>query len=255
MAQWLLVVATVLVVLGGVWGASAFRPGGQSIGSLSCMILAFGCQVGVLGIRGEMRGKCPLADYGEILAFLAWALVLFYLVVGPAYRLSLLGLFTAPVVAIFQLVALLPGVMESNPVAVNEVDPWGEAHAAFSVLSYGAFALAAIAAIMFLVLNKKLKEQQLSSSLFRKLPPARSLLDSIIRLTSIGAGILTIGIISAFLMERDSAVGSHLVAAIATWLAYLVVVLMYFWRGITPRRLSSSVIVVFILSLLVFAFV
>ena len=56
-------------------------------------------------------------------------------------------------------------------------------------------------------------------------------------------------------MERDSAVGSHLVAAIATWLAYLVVVLMYFWRGITPRRLSSSMIVVFILSLLVFAFV
>jgi ABC-type uncharacterized transport system permease subunit len=255
MAQWLLVVATVLVVLGGVWGATAFRPGGRNIGTLSCMVLAFICQMGVLGIRGELRGKCPLGDYGEILAFLAWALVLFYLVVGPAYRLSLLGLFTAPVVAIFQVVAVLPGVMDRDPVAVVEVDPWGEAHAAFSVLSYGAFALAAIAALMFLVLNKKLKDQQLGSSLFRKLPPARSLLDSIVRLTSIGAGILTIGIISAFLMERDNTFDSHLVAAIATWLAYLAVVFMYFWRGITPRRLSSSVIIVFILSLLVFAFV
>ncbi|MDG2486340.1 MAG: cytochrome c biogenesis protein CcsA [Roseibacillus sp.] len=255
MAQWLLFVATILVLLGGVWGMTAFRPGGRNIGTLSCMILAFICQMGVLGIRGELRGKCPLGDYGEILAFLAWALVLFYLVVGPVYRVSLLGFFTAPVVAVFQLVALVPGVMDSDPVAVTKVDPWGEAHAAFSVLSYGAFALAAIAGLMFLVLNKKLKAQQLGSALFRRLPPVRSLLDSVVRLTSIGAGILTIGIISAFLMDRDNALGSHLVAAIATWLAYLGVVFMYFWRGITPRRLSSSVIIVFILSLLVFAFV
>ena len=34
---------------------------------------------------------------------------------GPAYRISLLGVFTAPVVAVFQAIALLPGVLEANP--------------------------------------------------------------------------------------------------------------------------------------------
>ena len=73
--------------------------------------------------------------------------------VGPTYRISLLGLFTAPVVAVFQLVALVPGMMDRNPAKVEKVDPWGESHAAFSVLSYGAFALAAIAALMLAALG------------------------------------------------------------------------------------------------------
>ena len=65
--------------------------------------------------------------------------------VGPTYRISLLGLFTAPVVAIFQVVALAPGMLERDPQRADHVDPWGEAHAAFSVLAYGAFALGAVA--------------------------------------------------------------------------------------------------------------
>lgn len=255
MAQWLLVAATVLVVLGGALGLQAVRAGSRSRWTVMCMLLAFVCQLGVLGVRGELRGKCPLGDYGEILAFLAWSLVLFYLVVGPAYRLSLLGLFTAPVVAIFQVVALAPGMLESEPKKVPEVDAWGEAHAAFSVLSYGAFALGAVAALMFLVLNKKLKDHQLGSSLFKNLPPARSLLNCVIRLTLLGAGILTVGIVAAFMMESRDSYFSHLVAAVGTWLSYLILLGWHFWRGITPRRLSTSVIVLFVLSLLVFAFV
>ena len=253
MAQWLLIAATVLAVLGGTLGMQAVRDGYRSPWTLVCMLGVFLCQVGVLGVRGELRGKCPLGDYGEILSFLAWSLVLFYLVVGPAYRISLLGLFTAPVVAIFQVVAI--GLLESDVEKVPSVDAWGEAHAAFSVLSYGAFALAAVASLMFLVLNKKLKHHEFGSKLFKNLPPVRSLLDSVIRLTCLGAGILTVGIVAAFMMERSDEMGAHLVAAIVTWLAYLALLGMHFWRGMTPRRLSFGVISLFVLSLLVFAFV
>lgn len=254
MAQWLLVSATVLVVLGGALGLQAVRVGHRSRWTLVCMLGAFLCQLGVLGVRGELRGKCPLGDYGEILAFLAWSLVLFYLVVGPTYRLSLLGMFTAPVVVIFQVFALAPGMLESAPEKVHQVDAWGETHAAFSVLSYGAFALGSVAALMFLVLNKKLKDHEFGSGLFKNLPPVRSLLDSVVRLTLLGTGILTVGIFAAFMMERNDS-WAHLLAAMGTWIAYLVVLVLYFWRGITPRRLSISVMSVFVLSLLVFAFV
>ncbi len=253
MAQWLLIAATVLAVLGGTLGLLAVRHGYRSRWTVICMLATFVCQLGVLGVRGELRGKCPLGDYGEILAFLAWSLVLFYLVVGPAYRISLLGLFTAPVVTIFQVVAI--GLLEANPERVYEVNAWGEAHAAFSVLSYGAFALAAVAALMFLVLNKKLKDHELGSSLFKNLPPVRSLLDSVVRLTALGAGILTVGIVAAFMMRRGEDALPHLVAAMATWAAYLGLLVMHFWRGITPRRMSIGVMSLFVLSLLVFAFV
>lgn len=243
-----------LVVLGGALGWQAVRIGHRSRWTLVCMLGAFVCQLGVLGVRGELRGKCPLGDYGEILAFLAWSLVLFYLVVGPTYRLSLLGLFTAPVVAIFQVVALAPGMLETAPEKVHLVDAWGETHAAFAVLSYGAFALASVAALMFLVLNKKLKDHELSSSLFKNLPPVRSLLDSVVRLVTLGLGILSVGIFAAFMMERNDS-WPHLLAAVGTWLAYFVVLFLHYWRGVTPRRLSMSVMIVFVLSLLVFAFV
>lgn len=255
MEQLLLALATLGAALAGALGVRGVRQGTRSRWTLVFMLATFACQLGLLQVRGELRGKCPLGDYGEILAFLAWSLVLFYLVVGPPYRLSLLGLFTAPVVVVFQLVALIPGMMEKDPVPVSEVDAWGEAHAAFSVLSYGAFALAAIAGLMFLVLNRQLKDAAFDSKLFKNLPPARTLLESIVRLVGLGTGILTVGIVTGFMMERGGDATGHLIAAVATWVAYVGLLVWHHLRGWTPRRLVWGVNVVFVLSLLVFAFV
>lgn len=253
MERWLLVGATVAVVLAGALGMQAVRGGRRSRWTLLLMLAAFILQLGVLGIRGEMRGQCPLGDFGEILVFLAWSLTLFYLVVGPAYRISLLGLFTAPVVAVFQVVALAPGLMNPAPERVAEVDPWREAHAAFSVLSYGAFALAAVAGLMFVILNRQLKAHQLGTGLFRNMPPVPALLDSVVRLTWIGVGILAVGIVSGFLM-RESAGGAKMVVALVTWGLYFGVMVVHGWRGMTPRRFSMSIMALFAISLLVFAF-
>src|SRR5947207_6798288 len=43
----------------------------------------------------------------EVFVFLAWSVALIYMLVGPAYRLSLMGAFTAPLVLILQGLALL----------------------------------------------------------------------------------------------------------------------------------------------------
>src|SRR6478735_6560651 len=100
------------------------------------MTATFLCQIGFLAVRGEMRGACPLMDRGETLAFLAWSLTLFYLLVGPAYRISLLGVFTAPVVVIFQTLALIPGTLTLHPGKLQGGNPWHETHSAMSVLAY-----------------------------------------------------------------------------------------------------------------------
>lgn len=255
MDYWLLVAATLLALIGGVWGMISVHRGHRSRWTTAVMLLVLICQLGFLGMRGEARAACPLADRGEILVFLSWSLTLFYLLVGPAYRISLLGVFTAPVVVVFQSIALLPGVLDRNPQEVAGGNPWHETHAATSVLAYGALALAAVAGVMFLVLDRQLKEQHLKSGLFRNLPPVRELLVSLERLLWMGGVLLTIGILAGFLMPHDNAALGHLIAAVSVWIGYAVLLGVKTVRGITGRKLSLLTVLLFILSLGVFAFI
>lgn len=251
MDRTVLLISTLLALAGAVWGAVTVHRGLRTRWTLGLIAGAFVAQLIFLEIRGEARGACPLRDLGEILVFLAWALTLFYLIVGRAYRLSLVGLFTAPVVVVFQCAALWPGLLETSPQRVAGVDAWREAHGAVSVLAYGAFALAAVTGVMFLVLDRQLKEHHLRSGLFRNLPPVRELLASVKRLLWIGYGLLTVGIIAGFLMPHRGG-WSHFIAAVAVWLLYGGLLLLQQWRGITGRRLSVAVVVLFVLSFGVF---
>ncbi len=255
MDRWFLITSTLLAAAAGLWGMISVHRGNRSRWTMAWMVGAFACQVGFLAVRGQLRGACPLMDRGEILAFLAWSLTLFYLLIGPAYRISLLGVFTAPVVVLFQGIALVPGILASNPVRIAGTSAWHETHSATSVLGYGALALAAVAGVMFLVLDRQLKEQHLKSGLFKNLPPVRELLISLERLLWLGGALLTIGIAAGFLMPRNQAVWGHFIAAIAVWVGYAVLLAVKKTRGLTGRRLSLSAVGLFVLSLLVFAFV
>jgi ABC-type uncharacterized transport system permease subunit len=254
MERWMLLAATLLAAAGGVWGIVSVRHGDRNRWTVVWMIGAFAFQLAFLSVRGEARGACPLGDWGERLVYLAWSLTLFYILVGPAYRISLLGVFTAPVVVLFQAAALIPGVLSANPQRALNTTAWGETHAATSVLGYGAFALAAVAGIMFLVLDRQLKEHHLAGGLFKHLPPVRELLISVERLLWLGLGLLTVGIVAGFLMPNKGLNG-HFIAALAVWVAYAMLLAMKRVRGLTGRRISSTAVVLFVMSLLVFAFV
>lgn len=220
------------------------------------MVAAMLCQIGYLAIRGEMRGACPLRSLGEISAYLAWSLTLFYLLIGPVYRISLLGVFTAPVVAIFQAFALLPGKLDPSPEKVMNTTFWGETHSATSVLAYGALALAAVAGVMFLVLDRQLKEHHLKSGLFRFLPPVRELLVSLERLLWLGMALLTVGLVAGILMPHEtSGAWKHVLIASGVWAAYVALMVVKRVRGITGRKFALGAVAFFVLSLGVFAFV
>jgi ABC-type uncharacterized transport system permease subunit len=219
------------------------------------MAAAFLSQLGFLTLRGEARGACPLRDLGEILVFLAWSLTLFYLATGPTYRVSLLGVFTAPVVVVFQAAALWPGILHASPLHVTGTDPWRETHAALSVMSYGALALAGVAGVMFLVLDRQLKVHHLKSGLFRNLPPVRELLESTTRLLWLGTGLLTLGVAAGFLMPLTTNGRAHLIAAVVSWAGYAGLLWVKSTRGLTGRRLSLAAVGLFLVSLTVFAFV
>ncbi|MEP2776529.1 MAG: cytochrome c biogenesis protein CcsA [Luteolibacter sp.] len=236
-------------------GVAMLRHGRRSPWTVWWMIGVFLCQLGYLGIRGEMRGACPLRSIAEIAVFLAWSLTLFFLLVGPVYRISLLGVFTAPLVALFQGFALLPGRLDPSPDRVMATTFWGETHSAMSVLAYGALALAAVAGVMFLVLDHLLKEHHLKGGLFRNLPPVRELLVSLERLMWLGMFLLTIGVVAGFLMPHGEGAWGHLIAATAVWISYLSLMLVKQIRGLTGRRFALGAVFIFVLSLGVFAFV
>lgn len=247
-----LVIATLLAILGGLSGVLALRGKNSGRPAFWWMVLVFGAQLMALGWRGELRGQCPLGDLGEVCLFLAWSLTLFYLVTGTAYRVSLLGVFTIPLVALLQLVALIPGAFDTGVVAAESIDPWRETHTSLSVLSYGALALAAVAGVMFFVLNYRLKSRKLGGGLVHGMPSIRRLVQAMARITLVGWVILTFGIIAGLLMS-DQGMSVHLLVATVTWVLYAVLLGVYFVRGMPGKSLALGLTGLFVLSLVVFA--
>lgn len=255
MDRWFLIASTLLAAVAGLRGLLILRHGHRSQWTVWWMIAVMVCQMGYLAVRGEMRGACPLRSIAEISVFLSWSLTLFYLLIGPVYRISLLGVFTAPVVVIFQGFALLPGRLAANPEKVLNTSFWGETHSAMSVLAYGALALAAVAGVMFLVLDRQLKEHHLKGGLFRNLPPVPELLVSLERLLWLGMVLLTAGVVAGVLMPLGQGAIGHLIAAIGVWLGYVILMVTKRVRGMTGRRFALGAVALFVLSLGVFAFV
>ena len=112
--------------------------------------LGFIFQTAFLSIRGHALGRCPLTNLFEVFIFLAWSIALIYMLVGPAYRLSLMGAFTAPLVFLLQAFALIAPIDVRHAVK-TPANSWLEFHASISIVAYGAFALACIAGVMYLV--------------------------------------------------------------------------------------------------------
>jgi len=256
MEHWLLILSTLLAAIGGAWGMWSVHRGHRSRWTVVWMSAVLLSQLAFLWLRGQQRMACPLADRGEVLVYLSWSLTLFYLLVGPAYRISLLGVFTAPLVVVFQGLALAPDMLDVSPQRMSAANPWHEAHASTSVLGGGALALAGVAAVMFLVLDRQLKEHHLKGGLFRNLPPVRELLGSIERLLWFGLGLLTLGIVAGFLMPHIPGAGfHHQMVALATWTSYAVLLSVKTIRGMTGRKFSLAVVGCFVVSLVAFSLI
>jgi len=255
MERWWLAMATVFAAAGGVAGLRSVLRGRRSVAAVWSMVGALACQFVFLWLRGSARGACPLGDFGEVLAYLGWSLTLCYLLTGHAYRWSPVGVFTAPMVVGVQLAALWPGML-GDAVASSSggVNAWGEGHAAMSVLSYGMFGMAAVAAAMFLVLDRKLKGSDVERGWFRAMPPVGGLRVSMMRLVRLGWLLMTVGIGCGWMARAAGGQGAagHLVAALAVWLGYFVLLVFERVRGLGGRHLAMWVAAMFIISLTVF---
>jgi ABC-type uncharacterized transport system permease subunit len=200
------------------------------------ILLGFLLQTAFLGLRGHALGRCPITNLFEVLVFLAWSIALIYLVIGPAYRLSLMGSFTAPLVLMLQLFALLAPI--DAPRAIRIIpNAWLEFHASISLIAYGAFALACVAGVMYLVQERQLKTHELRS-IFYQLPPLPNLFAAMIRLLWFGFILYSVGLISGF-FTGEPLPWTKVMLAIAIWIVYAGILFGPQLRSIAPRRIAA----------------
>ncbi len=212
------------------------------------VLCGFALHTAFLYARGQAIGRCPLTNTFETTAFIAWGAVLFYLIVGPSYRLSFLGAFTAPLALAICLVALVV-LGDVRPTESLVRSPWVEFHAAIAILAYGAFALAFVTGGMYLLQERQLKTRRLLPSFL--LLPSIDQLDKInFRLIVLGFAMLTVGMVGGIVSYHI--VGhwttAKIIWAIVVWLTYALLLagrLMWSLRG---RRIALG-------SMISFAFV
>ena len=220
-----------------LFGAAGFYFAGFALGTLALLrhgrpsggatyaliAIGYALQLVGLGIRGRAVGGCPLGNQFEIYQFTAWSAITLYLVVGVAFRNSLLGYFTSSLAATITLISLaIPAWDATQRVHVFGNNPWIELHAALAVFSYGVFGLLALTSLMFLLRNHSLKSKHLGGW-FSFLPSILDLDHIGVRLLGAGVAILAVslGVGSVYWFKDTTSVNlTKLFVTVAVWVAY-----------------------------------
>jgi HemX protein len=216
------------------------------------MLCGFALHTAFMFLRGQHIRRCPLTNPFETTVFIAWAAVLFYLLIGPSYRVSFLGAFTAPVVVGICIIALL-GLDDAPPTRPTAQNPWVDFHAATAIMAYGAFALAFVTGAMYLRQERQLKTRNLSRS-FLLLPSIEQLDVINFRLLVLGFVMLTIGMIGGFVSYR--VVGPwptpKVIWAVGAWLIYASLLGARLIWSLHGRKIALGSMVSFMLVLVTF---
>lgn len=219
--------------------------------NVALMVCGFALHTVFLAMRGEEVHRCPLTNLFEVQAFIAWSAVLFYLMIGTAYRVSFLGAFTAPLALAICLAGLVvPGL--DVPVAVESAkrSAWVEFHAAIAIMAFGALGLAVVVAAMFLKQERQLKSKRMTPTFL--LMPSIQQLDTIqFRLVVLGFALWTAGMAGGIVSYRlvgEWAMGKNVWASLV-WLMYAGWVGMRLSRSIHSRKSAWLTIGLFVFSL------
>jgi len=173
---------------------------------------------------------CPLTNLFESFIFITWTMVLIYLVIGRTYRLSILGLFTTPMVVILNLFAAISPIdkLTTN----SQAGFWAELHASLAVMSYGAFAIAAATGAMYLLQQFLLKTHKITEWVYL-LPSVAEMQKVTTRLLLFGMSVYTLGLLTGFIAGAGkgwSIMDFKTKWSILIWLLYGLLFLGY-WRS------------------------
>ena len=200
-------------------------------------------------------GTVPVVTLKLALAFFAWSVIGVFLLFQVKFRLMVLGSFVAPLAAFLMIISsVIPATPDTVPPVLKSI--WLILHAFSMFLGDGIFAIAFIAAIMYLIQERQIK-MKTRGTFFKRLPSLETL-DSINHYSLVyGFPLLTIGMITGAIYAQY-ALGSYWrwdpkeIWSLVTWIFYAILLherLAVGWRG---RRAAYMSILCFMVLLFTF---
>ncbi len=219
------------------------------------LVAGFVCHTIMLGCQYYSLGAVPVLGFRSALSFFSWSIICAYLVFQIKFRLRVLGSFIAPFAAFLMIVsASMPWV--EGPVGQQFKSLWLTVHIVTAFMGNGLFAITFLVAIMYLILERSIKQKKLGS--FYSRLPSLATLDVINYYSLIyGFVFLTFGMITGSVYAQ-LIIGTYWqwdpreVWSLITWLSYAALIhqrLTVGWRG---RRAALMSIICF--CILIFAF-
>lgn len=218
---------------------------------LALLLSGFVFQSLGLNLRGIQVKSCPLGNLFEISQFITWSIVLLYFVVGTAFSLRLLGLFTAGLASCTTILSLLVPSWDAPYPANTAVNPWIELHASLAIFSYAIFAFVALVSLMFLIQQHGLKKKQFKG-LYQYLPSVQ-ILDLVAkRLLITGVVVLSAALsfgIAFWISHPERVPLVKLLPTILLWLGYSTVMVLRIRKQLVTRRHAIASIALFIFAI------
>ena len=227
--------------------ASRVLPVSQRLAFLATGI-GFLCHTAALLMRIQV--EVPFSNLQEAISFFSWAIVSVFFLVELRYRVYVMGSFILPL-AFLSLISAATLSENNTPVAPTLKGALLGVHTTLSLLGIVAFAIAAIAGIMYLLQERFLKSKQLNM-LYDKLPSLH-LLDQWNKIALFcGFPLLTLGMITGALWSQY-ALGSFWssnnpkqVLALSAWFFYFILLHGRITVGWQARRAARLAIVGFV---------
>jgi len=233
----------VIYGLSAVYSVFAWRKGFREDNRNNYFLLlaAFVFHTTAMVKRGFSLQQCPVNNLYEATLFIAWTLVASYLLLGAWSRLRFLGAFASPILFVMGVFALMPALDPPHGPKPEFGNAWASLHAALIFLSFGAFGLGSVAALMYLTQEHDLKFHKLRAILSR-LPPIQ-------RLEKVASGLVIAGLVlftaglslyPELMREKHGSFSWSdpiILWSGVVWVTYLVL-LVTRWRGKGGRRFA-----------------
>jgi ABC-type uncharacterized transport system permease subunit len=204
-------------------------------------------------VRFAEAGTEPLQNMFEVVALSALLIALAYFVATRLRKLPSFGAFAYPAITIIFLVDLMLAGTATGGAESQIESPLLVAHIVLTILAYGVFFMATVAAVMFLLQERMLKKHR-DPAIMRSFPALESLRRLVNSCIWIGLPVLTVAFALGF-ASTDVANWGDLVAnpkvltSLVLWLVLLLVLLGRRLGWLHGRRHYYMVLVGFLLVL------
>jgi len=214
----------------------------------------------VLFSFGARTGRFPVSGAFEAFLFLATVVSLLALILDWYRKLAVLVVGTLPLAAVTTMLAVTLSLAPSaSPGTPGVLSGWTILHIFIAIGSYGAFAIAFVAGILYLVEQRSLK-QHASTSILGLMPSLEAVARVNVASIAIGAALLAGGIVVGYLRARQEfgtgpewRVDPKIIVSTLTFGVYLAVLLLSARPGFRGRRTALASVLSFFLVMINFS--